>query len=178
MALLTVLLSVIAVVSLLLVLGTVVCIDRQQLRELKADLRPRLRLAAPGFGLLVAVLIANSLTRRTAQQLSWLIGFEITDQIYRIGYDGSVADEHGAIAIGGPYEQLNEALQGRWREGLSLAEALRLAIDVLAAPTEDQPARELPLSELEVAVLDRGRPRRVFRRLPPERLAAMLGIDE
>ena len=97
------------------------------------------------------------------------------DQIYRIGYDGSVADEHGAIAIGGPYEQLNEALQGRWREGLSLAEALRLAIDVLAAPTEDQPARELPLSELEVAVLDRSRPRRVFRRLPPERLAGELG---
>lgn len=97
------------------------------------------------------------------------------DQIYRIGYDGSVADEHGAIAIGGPYEQLNEALQGRWEPGLSLAAALRLAIDVLAAPTEEQPARELPLSELEVAVLDRGRPRRVFRRLPPERLAGELG---
>lgn len=84
MALLTVLLSVIAVVSLLLGLATIVCISRQQLRELKADLRPRLRLAAPGFALLIAVLIANSLTRRTAQQLSWLIGFEITDQIYRL----------------------------------------------------------------------------------------------
>lgn len=84
MGLTTVLLSVIAVVSLLLVIGTIVCLDRQQLRELRGDLRPRLRLAAPALGLLGVVLIANSLTRRTAQQLSWLIGFEITDQIYRI----------------------------------------------------------------------------------------------
>ncbi|MFL9603637.1 hypothetical protein ACKC5Q_23510, partial [Aeromonas dhakensis] len=66
------------------VIGTVVCISREQLRELRADLRPRLRLAAPALGLLVVVLVLNSLTRRTAQQLSWLIGFEITDQIYRI----------------------------------------------------------------------------------------------
>lgn len=84
MALITVLVSVVAVVSLLLVIGTVVCISREQLRELRADLRPRLRLAAPALGLLVVVLVLNSLTRRTAQQLSWLIGFEITDQIYRI----------------------------------------------------------------------------------------------
>ncbi|MCH7660453.1 MAG: inositol phosphorylceramide synthase [Euryarchaeota archaeon] len=84
MGLTTVLLSVVAVVSLLLVIGTVVCIDRTQLRELRADLRPRLRLAAPAIGLLGLVLVLNSLTRRTAQQLSWLIGFEITGQIYRI----------------------------------------------------------------------------------------------
>jgi membrane-associated phospholipid phosphatase len=82
--LLTVLLSIVAVVSVLLVLGTILCIDRGQLRELRADLRTRLRLAAPAIGLLVVVLVINSLTRRTAQRLSWLIGFEITDQIYRL----------------------------------------------------------------------------------------------
>ncbi|MCL7418077.1 MAG: phosphoesterase PA-phosphatase, partial [Halalkalicoccus sp.] len=82
--LLTVLLSIVAVVSVLLVIGTVLCIDRAQLRELRADLRTRLRLAAPAIGLLAVVLVINSLTRRTAQRLSWLIGFEITDQIYRL----------------------------------------------------------------------------------------------
>jgi membrane-associated phospholipid phosphatase len=84
MGLITVLLSVIAVVSLLLVIGIVVCLNHQQLRELRTNLRPRLRLAAPALGLLGVVLVLNSLTRRTAQRLSWLIGFEITDQIYRI----------------------------------------------------------------------------------------------
>ncbi|MFC6904074.1 phosphatase PAP2 family protein [Halalkalicoccus tibetensis] len=84
MALITVLLSVVVVVSLLLVIGTLVCIERSQLRELAGDLRPRLRVAAPAIGLLGAVLVLNSLTRRTAQQLSWLVGFNITDPIYRV----------------------------------------------------------------------------------------------
>ncbi|WP_122090301.1 phosphatase PAP2 family protein [Halalkalicoccus subterraneus] len=87
MALPTVLLSVVAVVSLLLAFTTAVCISRQQLRELVADLRPRLGLAAPGLALLIAVLIVNSLTRRAAQQLSWLFGFQITDRIYRLEGD-------------------------------------------------------------------------------------------
>ncbi|MEM4780790.1 MAG: phosphatase PAP2 family protein [Halalkalicoccus sp.] len=84
MGLITVLVSVVVIVSVLLVVGTLLCIDRRQLRELRADLRPRLRLAAPAIALLGIVLVLNSLTRRTAQQLSLLIGFEITDQIYRI----------------------------------------------------------------------------------------------
>lgn len=82
--LLSVLLSIIVVVSSLLAIGSVVCIDRGQLRDLRADLGPRLRVAGPAIGLLGVVLVANSLTRRAAQRLSWLIGFEITDQIYRI----------------------------------------------------------------------------------------------
>lgn len=84
MGLISVLLSVVAVVSALLVIGTVLCIDRGQLRELRADLKPRIRRATPAIGLLVVVLVLNSLTRRTAQRLSWLIGFEITDQIFRL----------------------------------------------------------------------------------------------
>lgn len=80
----TVLLSVVAVVSVLLVAAAAVCIDREQLRELKAEFRPRLRNAAPIIAFLAVVLIVNSLTRRSAQRLSWLIGFEITYRIYRI----------------------------------------------------------------------------------------------
>lgn len=84
MSLLTVLVTVIAVVSVMLAIGTAVCIDRQQLRDLRAEFRPRLRLAAPAIALLAVVLVINSLTRTAIQQLSWLVGFEITSLIYSI----------------------------------------------------------------------------------------------
>ena len=84
MSLLLVLVTVVTVVSVLIAIGAVVCFERRQLRELRRELRPRLRLAAPAIALLAAVLVLNSLTRRAAQQLSWLIGFEITAGIYRI----------------------------------------------------------------------------------------------
>ncbi|ADJ14808.1 phosphatase PAP2 family protein [Halalkalicoccus jeotgali] len=82
--LITVLLSIVVVVTALIVVGAALCIDRRQLRELRDDLRARLRLAAPAIGLLAVVLVVNSLTRRTAQRLSWLIGVEITDRIFRL----------------------------------------------------------------------------------------------
>jgi membrane-associated phospholipid phosphatase len=90
MSLLLVFATVVAVVSVMLVVGTVVCLDRARLHELRRELRPRLRLAAPAIALLAAVLLLNSLTRRAAQQLSWLIGFNITAGIYRVE-GGSVA---------------------------------------------------------------------------------------
>lgn len=87
------------------------------------------------------------------------------DQIYRLTYDGSVADEQGFVAMGGQAESITTALAERWRPGLTLAEALALAVAVLAADPAGGAARELGADELEVAVLDRQRERRLFRRL-------------
>lgn len=87
MELVTVLASVVAVGVVLLAVTTVVCIDRRQLRTLRRELYSRLRLATPAIALLACVLAANSLIRRTAQRLSWLIGFEITALIHRIEGD-------------------------------------------------------------------------------------------
>ena len=39
------------------------------------------------------------------------------DRIYRLAYDGSVADEHGCVAVGGASEALNERLRAGWRPG-------------------------------------------------------------
>ena len=50
------------------------------------------------------------------------------DQIYRLTYDGSVADERGVVVMGGQAEQVAPRLREGWRPGLSLAEALRLAV--------------------------------------------------
>ncbi len=87
------------------------------------------------------------------------------DQIFRLTYDGSVADERGFVVMGGASEQAETRLEGQWRAGLSLGEALRLAMDVLAASPEGAEPRELGADQLEVAVLDRERPRRTFRRV-------------
>jgi len=97
-----------------------------------------------------------------------------TDQLYRLTFDGSVADEHGFVAMGGNAESITEGLSDRYREGLSLEDALALAVDLLSGSGDDR--RELSGDQLEVAVLDRNRPRRAFVRITGTRLATLLGV--
>ncbi len=105
------------------------------------------------------------------------------DQLYRLTFDGSVGDEHGFVAMGGSAEQITTALRDRWSDGLTFEAALRLAVDALAAApvgsagTTPEP-RVLTPAQLEVAVLDRARPRRKFRRIDGQRLADLLGVDD
>lgn len=98
------------------------------------------------------------------------------DQIYRLTYDGSVADEHGFIAMGGQAEALSAALERRYSDGQPLADMLRLAVDVLAdhggAPGDA--TRQLAPAQLEVAVLDRTRAVRKFSRLVGPALERLL----
>ena len=88
------------------------------------------------------------------------------DQIYRLAYDGSVTDEHGYVVMGGQAERLGTLVADDWRAGMTLPEVLALAVRTLGSPAEDTARqRVIPASQLEVAVLDRTRPRRTFRRL-------------
>ena len=98
------------------------------------------------------------------------------DQIYRLSYDGSVADEHGFVVMGGQAERLDTQLAQEWRSGLTLAAVLQIAVRVLGAAVDGEP-RDLPANQLEVAVLDRHRPRRAFRRLPAPVLADLLSAE-
>jgi proteasome alpha subunit len=96
------------------------------------------------------------------------------DQIYRITYDGSVADEGGFVVMGGSADQISTQLEQRYRAGASLREALRTATDVLARGDNGE-RRQLTPSQLEVAVLDRERPQqRKFKRLVGAQLARLL----
>ena len=109
-----------------------------------------------------------------------------TDQIYRITYDGSITDEPGFVVIGGQTEPVSAQLRESYRDGMELAEAVALAVRGLQAAatgTGASPAaatnggaddRLLGASALEVAVLDRIRPRRAFRRITGAALAALL----
>lgn len=98
------------------------------------------------------------------------------DQLYRLTFDGSVADEHGYVAMGGSADVLSSELADKWTPGMSVDAAIRLAVAELAragSPGADN-VPGLAAHELEVAVLDRNRPRRKFKRLLPDRLTAIL----
>jgi len=95
------------------------------------------------------------------------------DQLYRLSYDGSVADEKGFVAMGGLAEPITAWLREKHRDGLPLEEALRLAVEALSQ--QDGEPRTLAPSQLEVAVLDRTRPRRKFRRLVGAQLERLMG---
>jgi proteasome alpha subunit len=103
-----------------------------------------------------------------------------SDEIYRISYDGSVADVPGYVAMGGQADPIASALTERWREGLSLSEALGLAVELLGrdSATAATGAPALGPAQLEVAVLDRQRPRRAFRRLAGPLLERLLQPDD
>jgi len=96
------------------------------------------------------------------------------DQIYRLTYDGQVADEHGFAAMGGSAEQVTTYLQDRFHDGLGLEEAIRLAVEGLGQGVSE--ARSIPSANLEVAVLDRTRTQqRKFKRLSAAQLGRILG---
>ena len=96
------------------------------------------------------------------------------DQIYRITFDGSVADEHGFVAMGGQADQVATVLKERYTEGLPLANALGVAIAALSGHEGNGERSEISPTQLEVAVLARDRAHRTFRRLAGSRLADLL----
>jgi len=97
------------------------------------------------------------------------------DQIYRITFDGSVSDEPGFVAFGGQADQVSTALKERYRDGLSLAEAFGAALAALAAPSNGEQRPDVVAAQLEVAVLDRARDHRTFRRIRAARLEELIG---
>ena len=95
------------------------------------------------------------------------------DQMYRITFDGSVADEHGFVAMGGQAEQVAGVLKERYSAGMSIEGALGAAIAALSGQGNGERA-EINGSQLEVAVLARGRAHRSFRRIRGARLEELL----
>lgn len=94
------------------------------------------------------------------------------DQIYRLTFDGSVADEHGYLAMGGQADAIAEDLGRRWQPGIGFEDAVRGAVAALGSVAASPPGP----GQIEAAVLERARPRRTFRRIPGERIAEILGV--
>ena len=131
---------------------------------------------------------ANSLANAYAQSLGQVFTHEMKpfeveilvaqvgsgdtpNEMFHILYDGTVMDEHRYTVLGGQAEQIGETLESRYEDGMSLAAATQLGASVLA-PADGDP---LGADQLEVGVLERSRPRRAFRRVKGDELAALLG---
>ena len=95
------------------------------------------------------------------------------DQIYRITFDGSVTDEPGFVAFGGQADQVSAALKEHYADGMSLSEAFAAALAALSAPGNGE-RPEFAASQLEVAILNRVRDHRTFRRIRAARLEELI----
>jgi proteasome alpha subunit len=95
------------------------------------------------------------------------------DQLYRITFEGSVADEHDFVVMGGQADRVAGVIKERYTPDMSLTDAMRLVIASLANQDGTNP-EPVTGGQLEVALLDRTRTHRAFRRLTGPRLDALL----
>jgi proteasome alpha subunit len=108
-------------------------------------------------------------------------------ELYRITYDGSIADEPHFVVMGGTTEPIINALKESYSENAPLADAIQIALEALRAginstgsssssgsSTPPAEPRVLGPATLEVALLDANRPRRAFRRITGSALDALL----
>jgi proteasome alpha subunit len=101
------------------------------------------------------------------------------DQLYRLSYDGTIVDEPDFLVMGGGQtDALSAEMRRTYSAGQSLGEALGTAVAALGTVGgTDGGHRSLPANQLEVAVLDRTRGKRKFRRVEGLALTALLPAD-
>src|SRR5919199_1488638 len=105
-----------------------------------------------------------------------------TDQLFRLTFDGSIVDEPDFVVMGGQADAVTGHLREHFLPGLGLAEALRVGVRALSAVSPVTTSGNggpppLGAEQLEVAVLDRRRPKRAFRRIVGAALRQLLGEE-
>ncbi|MCH6470381.1 proteasome subunit alpha [Sinomonas terrae] len=105
------------------------------------------------------------------------VGHDVgTDHLFRLTFDGSIADEKRFVVMGGAADRVAESVVAGWSADASFTEAIQLAAKALR-----EERAEAPLS-LEVGVLDRHSEtergvRRAFRRIAGEELDELLAVS-
>jgi proteasome alpha subunit len=96
------------------------------------------------------------------------------DQIFRLTYDGQVADEQHFAAMGGSADDVARHIKEHYRAEMPLDEAVRLAVESLGY-NETGSGRDISVESIEAAVLDRSRSQqRKFKRLTDAQLRRIL----
>jgi proteasome alpha subunit len=110
------------------------------------------------------------------------------DELYRLTYDGSINHEPHYVVMGGQSDTITSTLKESYSDEMTLEDALATAVHALQSsstssangtakkgePTESQTSAEGLREKLEVAVLERARPHRAFRRITGAALTALL----
>src|SRR3954464_13545583 len=105
------------------------------------------------------------------------------DQLYRLTFDGSVVDEPDFVVMGGQADAVTGHLREHFHQGMGLSDALEVGVRALSAvsPVTAGAGNGGPTGQaagqLEVAVLDRRRPKRAFRRVVGSALRTLLGDE-
>ncbi len=102
------------------------------------------------------------------------------DQLFRLTFDGSIVDEPDFVVMGGQADAVTGHLRDHFSGGMGLAEALKVGVRALSAVSPvtagagNGGQAQLSAQQLEVAVLDRRRPKRAFRRVVGAALRSLL----
>lgn len=95
------------------------------------------------------------------------------DRLYRLSYDGSVADENEHVAIGGQADAISAQLAGVHTADRPLPAVFALGVQALS-PAEGP---QIPVASIEAAVLDRTTgSHRTFRRLDDAAMGELLAL--
>ncbi len=105
-----------------------------------------------------------------------------SDQLYRLTYDGSIVDEPQYLVMGGQTEPISNTMKEAYQEGMSLQDAVTFAVRALSSGTASSSSSSSSsngangegIGKVEVAVLERSRPQRAFRRIEGAALTALL----
>jgi proteasome alpha subunit len=92
------------------------------------------------------------------------------DRLFRILYDGNVADEDDYSVVGKDAEAISERIQANYTSDWTLIDALKATVAAVGGPD-----RTIGADELEVAVLERSSSGRAFRRIDEAELTGLLG---
>ncbi|MBH0181342.1 MAG: proteasome subunit alpha, partial [Nitrospira sp.] len=95
------------------------------------------------------------------------------NEMYRISFDGSIIDEKNFAVIGGKSDAVQTVLK---EKSSDQAPALETALARCLSALEQTANLKLPPEGLEVAVLERHRAGRKFRRLPVADIRRLLSI--
>ncbi len=93
------------------------------------------------------------------------------NEMYRISFDGSIIDEKNFAVIGGKSDAVQTALKDK---GSATPPTLKAALSHCVSALEQTSNQKLPVEGLEVAVLDRNRDGRRFRRLSSSEVSQLL----
>jgi proteasome alpha subunit len=106
------------------------------------------------------------------------------DQLYRLTYDGSIVDEPSYLVMGGQTEPIATKMKDTYEAGMSLDAAVAFAVAALKSGTTTAGTAanaangDNGIGKIEVAVLERSRPKRAFRRIEGAALTALLPVEE
>jgi len=95
----------------------------------------------------------------------------LDNSMYYISFSGQLWEKVEFASIGGNMEEIEEELEEKYRENLTLGDAIKTSVDILSGYSET----ELTADILEIVVLDRNRGRRKFKRLDYGEIAQILG---